>query len=388
MARPAPPAVGDARRPLVVAIEGNIGAGKSLLCTGLKVLLGDAVHVHEEPIDEWSALLKGFYAKPVERAFAFQCALLASHARTSAKLSGQQRQRDGVRVIVTERSIYGNEAFLRVQHRLGNISDAQRDVYMALRDAARAITDGHPDVLVHLRCASVDTYAQRIAYRGREAESGIPLSYLRLLEGEHDVLLPERASEHALAYVRADADLSVADVVAQVARHIETALRRPGAVHGAPPLLAPMLSYVGASADMLGALAQGAIVCAPSGLEEAANARSAFERAALRVVSAMKAVTQTHAVAKGRGVRCMCTYSIMHAFVDVKRHEDALLSDFERLALACMHRWLLPLMREMLVPVYTDRGGNDETRRIVEMYLPLWQELCTVLVKRDALPAM
>ena len=69
------------KKPIIIAVEGNIGTGKSTLLTKLKNQIGSSKIIFcQEPIDEWTkiknkngeTILNEFYNDPKKYSFSFQ----------------------------------------------------------------------------------------------------------------------------------------------------------------------------------------------------------------------------------------------------------------------------------------------------------------------------
>jgi deoxyadenosine/deoxycytidine kinase len=156
-----------------VALEGNIGAGKSSVTAELQAR---GYRVAAEPVAAWTLLPK-FYAEPQRYAFALQTQILTSCAAL-----------DDGRALITERSA---EASLHVFGasllRQGQITEAQRALLSDLYDALRLT----PTELVVNLDTRVDICLARIAQRGRPCEAGITREYLEALRGQYAVYLQE-----------------------------------------------------------------------------------------------------------------------------------------------------------------------------------------------------
>ena len=154
-----------------VALEGNIGAGKSSVTAELAAR---GYRVAAEPVEAWTLLPK-FYAEPQTYAFGLQAQVLTSCAALE----------DG-RTLITERSA---EASLHVFGasllQAGSITLPQRDLLVGLHEALRL---SPTDWVVNLD-ARTDLCMSRIAQRGRPCEAGVTREYLEGLRAHYIVYL-------------------------------------------------------------------------------------------------------------------------------------------------------------------------------------------------------
>lgn len=155
---------------LVIAIEGQIGVGKTTLGEILEVDLG--IPLYRELVKlETQRLLDRFYADKARWAFTLQIHLLNERFRIM-----KESLRSGG---ILDRSIFGDRIFASMLHDDGDMSDEEFSTYDTLLDnMLEHIED--PDLLVYLDC-SVDTALARIRERNRGLEGGIPREYLENL---------------------------------------------------------------------------------------------------------------------------------------------------------------------------------------------------------------
>ncbi|MEZ4297059.1 MAG: deoxynucleoside kinase [Polyangiaceae bacterium] len=159
----------------IIAVAGNIGAGKSSLVDWLGKHLGMVPFF--EPHDE-NPYLADFYEDMHRWAFSSQLFFLIKRYqihRNIACYPGEGRP------LVQDRTLYEDaEIFARHLHRQGYIDDRDyrtyQDLYHTLRGELRP-----PDLMIYLRCP-LRTLVRRIAQRGRDFEKAIPRAYLKNLE--------------------------------------------------------------------------------------------------------------------------------------------------------------------------------------------------------------
>jgi deoxyadenosine/deoxycytidine kinase len=179
-------------RPAIVAIEGNIGAGKSTILDNLRrEFENKGIHAvfMPEPVDIWSTItddkgetiLSKYYADPVRYAFPFQ--MMAYTTRLSI-LRRTIQENPGCDVIVCERSLEADhQIFAKMLFDDKMIEYVQYSVYKWLYDdtAKEYATDG----IVYLM-AEPSRCLERIRRRQREGESNIPVEYLEKCRRYYD----------------------------------------------------------------------------------------------------------------------------------------------------------------------------------------------------------
>lgn len=158
---------------VVVAVDGNIGAGKSTVLAALPF------PVVQEPVHEWEPTLKRFYAAPDRWAFTLQCQVLASMATMRTTIAASDAP-----VVVVERSPVSARVFLRNLRERGSMDALELDVYQRLHDAL-AWT---PDATVFLKVPAAVCH-RRVLTRGRVSEKTLPLRYLEDLERHYDTAM-------------------------------------------------------------------------------------------------------------------------------------------------------------------------------------------------------
>ena len=159
-----------------IAIAGNIGTGKSSLVEFLTRTYG--IQPFYEPNDE-NPYLPDFYQDMNRWAFHSQLYFLSNKFRMHRQLDKMSG------VVVLDRTIYEDaEIFATALHTMrkftGRDWETYWNFYQIILDAIRP-----PDLMIYLRC-SMRTLRRRIRMRGRAMEQGIPLSYLKRLEGLYE----------------------------------------------------------------------------------------------------------------------------------------------------------------------------------------------------------
>ncbi|KFM27239.1 putative deoxycytidine kinase [Auxenochlorella protothecoides] len=182
---------------VTLAVEGNIGAGKS---TFLNIMadqaleLQDIIEVVPEPVEEWQSvagaeggegpvnLLDRFYKDPQRYAYTFQ------HYVLLTRMQKERDSRSGLKPLrVLERSIFSDRmVFVRAMHESGFLQDMEVSIY----DSWFNMEIGNdklltPNGFIYLK-ASPDTCIQRLRHRARAEEVGVSEEYLGSLHDKHE----------------------------------------------------------------------------------------------------------------------------------------------------------------------------------------------------------
>ncbi len=156
----------------VIAIAGNIGAGKTSLVDFLTSTYN--ITPFYEPNDE-NPYLADFYKDMKRWSFHSQLYFLSNKFRIHQQVDNTQG------VVVQDRTIFEDvEIFATALHQMRKISKRDWKTY---QDFYHSITASirPPDLMIYLKC-SIRTIRKRIKIRGRKMEQDIPLSYLRRLD--------------------------------------------------------------------------------------------------------------------------------------------------------------------------------------------------------------
>ena len=148
---------------MVIITAGMIGVGKTTLTDLIAKHLGTQAFF--EPVGE-NPVLPLYYADPKQYGFLLQIYFLNKRFAMIKKALTDDNN-------VLDRSIYEDALFTQENHREGNISDAELDVYMTLLNNMMAeiqtMQKGRPDLMVFAD-ADFDTILYRIKKRGRDYE--------------------------------------------------------------------------------------------------------------------------------------------------------------------------------------------------------------------------
>ena len=191
-----------------IAIEGNIGVGKSTflsLMRQVKGLDGNIVTM-PEPVSKWQNvggnsdynLLQRFYEQPHRFSYTFQS--YAFITRFLQHNEGVMNNPNKVRIL--ERSVFTDrKVFVSSLKDNEYLDDMEVTLYNEWFNPVLAtLPNLVPDVIVYLR-ASPEACMARLRKRSREEESNIELSYLELLHRKHeDWLVLETTPTEILDY--------------------------------------------------------------------------------------------------------------------------------------------------------------------------------------------
>ncbi|CAF4029740.1 unnamed protein product [Adineta steineri] len=176
------------KKKFTIAVEGNIGSGKSTVLSCLeKSPLCDVI---PEPIESWTNhkghnILAMFYDDPHRWAFVFETNALMTLAKLHTQLAKAP-------VKVMERSIHSARyCFIENLHRSNVLQDVE---YQILDDYFEMLISNEAcklDLIIYLR-ATPKTCLERIRARNRPEETTIDLNYLTTLHRRHEEWLIPR----------------------------------------------------------------------------------------------------------------------------------------------------------------------------------------------------
>ncbi|KAM7534981.1 hypothetical protein Aperf_G00000098887 [Anoplocephala perfoliata] len=179
----------ETHRKINVAVEGNIGCGKS---TFLKCFEGFSrkIQVCPEPIKMWNdingfRLFEVFYGNPSQWGTTFQSQVMVT-------MLNRQAERQVAPVRLLERSVHSvRYIFIEAMNRNGQISDEDLGVFDKFYNWGLSLPSSGLDLIVYLRC-SPEICAKRICERDRKGESNISMDYLNQLHDLHEEWLGKK----------------------------------------------------------------------------------------------------------------------------------------------------------------------------------------------------
>ncbi len=164
-----------------VAIAGNIGAGKTTLCTQLGKYFG--WEIHYESTDN-NPYLSDFYNDMKRWSFNLQVYFLNNRYRQIVKIH------EGDSTVIQDRTIY-EDAFIFAPnlHDMGLMATRDfhnyRDLFQLMMSQVQA-----PDLMIYLK-ADISTLVSHIQSRGRDYEGSMSLDYLKRLNERYDSWISE-----------------------------------------------------------------------------------------------------------------------------------------------------------------------------------------------------
>ena len=169
---------------MFIGISGIIGAGKSTLAQDLAVRLG--YKTYNEPVKD-NPYLEDFYSDMNRWGAMMQIHLLFRRFEQH-----QQIVWNSENGAVQDRTIYEDTIFARMLNEAGFIDQRDYDTYLGHFNLMKRYLV-YPDLLLYLR-VEPETSLQRIAERGRKAESGITLDYMQKLHAGYESFIEEMSS--------------------------------------------------------------------------------------------------------------------------------------------------------------------------------------------------
>lgn len=183
-------------KPILLCIEGLIGAGKTTICQELQENINQFLEttnmklkILKEPVDYWRelGLLDRFYKDQNRWAFTFQLTALVTKCMELMKL-------DDDTVYIIERSPYTDlNCFAKLCNMSGSIDDMEMNIYMLyFKHFISQLETKCAIQFIYLK-TSPEICMDRIKKRDRAEEKGIPIEYLISLEKLHDNWLLENS---------------------------------------------------------------------------------------------------------------------------------------------------------------------------------------------------
>lgn len=174
---------------ILIALEGNIGVGKSTLSQSISEELKDKCIILKEKVQE--TFLKLFYSDPLKYAFAFQLSMMECRKYQNS-LSRITKDNDDKQVIVWDRSNVGDYIFALWNYLTRNISEQEMGVYedgiqfsIQKGSMKNNMNNEHVDKYVFLEDEPSNCKHRVENDRCNQSESSIPLSYYEGIDHIH-----------------------------------------------------------------------------------------------------------------------------------------------------------------------------------------------------------
>lgn len=188
---------------LHVAIEGNIGAGKTTLAREfVKYCKLKSVNfeLYEEPVLEWknfgsfnTNLLKLMYENPKKHGFEFQVVALLTKCEQLLEYIVNKNSN-----ILVERTIDAQKnIFIPILSLENNLKNYQNEILLRLIDFELKNTKLTPDLIIYLH-TTPEIAQQRIMKRNRIEEKDINLLYLQQLHNKYEEWIKNLAEENVI----------------------------------------------------------------------------------------------------------------------------------------------------------------------------------------------
>jgi deoxyadenosine/deoxycytidine kinase len=198
---------------MLIAVEGNIGAGKSTFLRRLEDLGAKVVY---EPVDEWmslrdatldKSLLELFYEDKARYGFAFQMMILETRFASLSSV-------DPGELVFCERSLLTDlEVFANLMHRSGGMTDVEHAVYSRYQRLLLRLGGVEVDAIVYLRVTPAEC-VNRIRRRDRQGEASIDEAYVTAVHEAHETWLTDPALGTRVHTFDADGDVDARAVLA------------------------------------------------------------------------------------------------------------------------------------------------------------------------------
>jgi len=189
-------------RPIIISIEGNIGAGKTTIIDKLQEHMKNNKDVLflREPVDIWESIkdpasgdniLQKFYADSSKYAFPFQ---VMAYATRLSLIREAIRKNPDSKAIICERSLDADKnIFAQMLFDYGAMEDIHFQIYKHFYHEYS--NEFKLDGIVYIDAVAEKCH-ERVAKRSRDGESDIGLEYLQKCKHYHDKWLLKETTCH------------------------------------------------------------------------------------------------------------------------------------------------------------------------------------------------
>ena len=200
---------------IILAVEGNIGSGKSSLLRRIDPHLPPGVKILMEPVHMFQHFnnhnpLKLFYQEPKKYAFFTQSHIIDAQQEHYNK---QVQEQQPIKILLSERSLFAPIIFTNTLFKMGWLSQIEREKLLGYsQKTIRTSLEDKPMGADYIFYIDERPYVckGRIHQRGREGEEVITHSYLTCLEKEY--------LDYCDAFVKNHGNLSLRKVPATMPR--------------------------------------------------------------------------------------------------------------------------------------------------------------------------
>lgn len=181
--------------PLIIQVDGIIGAGKSWYIDNILVpaLQQSGYHVVliKEPVGEWTEILPLFYSDMKRWAYTFQTSAMVSRVQEIKRCL--QAHSDNANVVfVSERGVTSDRMFMNILYDEGHVNDIEMKLYGGWWNMWYTHIMVAPTLVIYLN-TDLELCQTRIVHRGRlgelteDGECKIPIGYQAKLKEQHDI---------------------------------------------------------------------------------------------------------------------------------------------------------------------------------------------------------
>lgn len=172
----------------IIALEGNIGTGKSTLGKLIqdRIQFIDGVEFIQEPVHKWVELkdkdgniLEKFYKDQDRWSYTFQ------HNAFITRAQDIMKHRDKKLLIIERSVLTDRNVFAKLLHENGKISNMEWDLYTQWYEWLSKEFSIRPDRFIYLK-ADPQTSYKRMRKRLRDEEDGVPFEYIKQVHDKHE----------------------------------------------------------------------------------------------------------------------------------------------------------------------------------------------------------
>ena len=181
------------RKPIIICIDGLIGAGKTTLINNCLLPLlserGYSVTLVKEPIEEW--LKCGIFTRMAqdEKRWTYHFQTKAFHDRIKEMVRLWNAHSESTDIFLLERSHFSDRIFMKDAYDRGIVDDLEYSHYSEWWGLWSGIPGVmKPDLFIYLK-PSLDIVQERVCERSRKGEEGISKERQKGLEKAHDFFL-------------------------------------------------------------------------------------------------------------------------------------------------------------------------------------------------------